>query len=48
MKYIYTAIFIPSENGTKYYCRIPDLPGCITTGDSIDNAIEMITDAASG
>ncbi len=48
MKYHYTAIFTPNENGTKYYCRIPDLPGCITTGDNIDDAIEMITDAASG
>ncbi len=48
MRYIYTAIFEPNENGTKYYCRVPDLPGCITTGDSIENAIEMITDAASG
>lgn len=48
MKYIYTATFIPNEDGTKYYCRVPDLPGCITTADSIDNAIEMITDAASG
>lgn len=24
------------------------LPGCITTGNSLDDAIEMITDAASG
>lgn len=48
MKYIYTATFIPNEEGTKYYCRVPDLPGCITTGNSIDEAIEMIADAASG
>lgn len=48
MKYIYTATFVPNEDGSKYYCRVPDLPGCITTGDSIDKAIEMITDAASG
>ena len=48
MKYIYTATFVPNEDGTKYYCRVPDLPGCITTGGSIDDAIEMITDAASG
>ncbi len=48
MKYIYTATFVPSENGTKYYCKVPDLPGCITTGNDIDDAIEMITDAASG
>lgn len=48
MKYIYTAIFEPNEDGTKYYCRVPDLPGCITTGNNLDDAIEMITDAASG
>ena len=48
MKYIYTATFVPNEDGTKCYCRVPDLPGCITTGSSIDDAIEMITDAASG
>ena len=48
MKYIYTATFVPNEDGTKYYCRVPDLPGCITTGSTIDDAIEMITDAASG
>ena len=48
MKYIYTATFVPNEDGTKYYCRVPDLPGCITTGSNIDDAIEMITDAASG
>lgn len=48
MKYIYTATFVPNEDGTKYYCRVPDLPGCITTGDSLEDAIEMITDAASG
>lgn len=48
MKYIYTATFTPNETGTKYYCRVPDLPGCITTGDSLEDAINMITDAASG
>lgn len=48
MKYIYTATFEPNEDGTKYYCKVPDLPGCVTTGNNIDDAIEMITDAASG
>lgn len=48
MKYIYTATFVPNEDGSKYYCKVPDLPGCITTGNDIDDAIEMITDAASG
>ena len=48
MKYSYTAIFEPSKDGKKYYCRVPDLPGCITTAGSLEEAIEMITDAASG
>ncbi len=48
MKYIYTAIYVPNEDGSKYYCMVPDLPGCITTRSSIDDTIEMITDAASG
>ncbi len=48
MKYIYTAVFTPNENATKYYARIPDLPGCITTGSTLQDAITQITDAASG
>ena len=48
MKYTYTAVFTPTEDGQELYCRVPDLPGCVTTGDDLDNAIEMITDAASG
>lgn len=48
MKYIYTAIFTPSEDGNKFYARVPDLPSCITTGHDLSDAIEQITDAASG
>lgn len=48
MKYIYTATFSPNKDNTKFYARIPDLPGCITTGNSLQDAIEQITDAASG
>ena len=48
MKYIYTAVFSPTEDGTEFYARVPDLPGCITTGDTLEDAIEQITDAASG
>ncbi len=47
MKYIYTAILIPEEDGSGYFARIPDLPGCITTGKDFADAIEQITDAAS-
>lgn len=47
MKYIYTATFTPDENNSKFYARVPDLPHCITTGSSLQDAIEQITDAAS-
>ena len=47
MRYMYTAVFSTAEDGTVY-ARVPDLPGCITTGRSLEDAIEEITDAASG
>lgn len=47
MKYLYTAVLRPNEDGTKVYARVPDLPGCITTGRDITDAMEMIEDAAS-
>ena len=31
MKYIYTAVFSIGDDG-KVYARVPDLPGCISTG----------------
>ena len=47
MQYIYTALFTPIEDGSGYYAKVPDLPGCITTGSSLSDAIEQITDAMS-
>ena len=47
MKYMYSAQFHPIEDGSGYYARVPDLPGCITTGKTLEDAIEQITDAAS-
>lgn len=48
MKYLYTAVFTPNEDNTKIYARVPDLPGCVTTGRDIQDAMEQIADAASG
>lgn len=48
MKYMYTAVFTPIEDGSGYYCSIPDLSGCMSSGHSLEEAIDMITDAASG
>ena len=47
-KYIYTAVFTLAEDGTEVYTRIPDLPGCIATGETIEDTIDQITDVASG
>lgn len=47
MKYIYTAILVPEENGSGFFARVPDLPGCITTGKNLSDTIDMITNAAS-
>ena len=49
MKLVYPAIFIPYEDGTGgYTVEFPDLPGCVTGGDDIVEAIFMAVDAASG
>lgn len=47
MKYTYSAVFMPTEDGTEFYAKIPDLPGCVTTGDNLSDAIAEIADAAA-
>lgn len=46
MTYIYTAII--HEGDGKFYASVPDIPGCITTGSSLTDAIDQITDALCG
>ena len=48
MKYVYTAVFQTDHKSGKVYARVPDLPGCITSGKNLNDALEQITDAASG
>ena len=48
MKLVYKAIFTPFEDGEGYTGEVPDLPGCVTEGNSLAEAIEMGQDAASG
>lgn len=45
MKYIYTALISQDAEGV-YVARVPDIPGCVTTGSSLADAIDQITDAA--
>lgn len=49
MKLTYPACFYPCEKKIGgYTVEVPDLPGCVTEGDSLADAILMAIDAASG
>lgn len=49
MKLTYPACFYPCEElKGGYTVVVPDLPGCVTQGDTLADAILMATDAASG
>lgn len=43
-QYVYPATFHPNDDGT-YTVIFPDLPGCITEGKSLENALYMAQDA---
>ena len=47
MRYVYTAIFEPQEDGS-YRASIPDVPGCVTSGKDLTEAMEMTRDALAG
>ena len=48
MKLTYPACFYKDDVSGEYAVVVPDLPGCVSGGDSLANAILMATDAASG
>ena len=49
MIFSYPACFYPDEEKKGAYAVVvPDLPGCVSGGDSLAEAILMGTDAASG
>jgi predicted RNase H-like HicB family nuclease len=43
-RYIYPAIF-ESDVDNRYSVSFPDLPGCFTEGDTLDDAYKMAQDA---
>lgn len=47
MKYVYFAVLEPVANSESFYAYVPNLQGCVTSGSNLQDAIEMITDAAS-
>ena len=44
MEYIYPSVFHPNDDGS-YTITFPDLPGCISEGKSLGNALYMAQDA---
>ncbi len=43
----FTAIFDPAEEG-GYTVTVPSLPGCVTEGDTFEEAVKMARDAIKG
>ena len=43
----YTAVFEPDEERGGYTVTIPSLPGCISEGDTFEEALHNIQEAAS-
>ena len=41
-KYFYPVIFEPEDIGVSVY--VPDIPGCFTQGDSLEEALDYIAD----
>ena len=48
MKAIYTAVLWPKDNGNGYLIKVPDVPGCATSGKDLVEAMEMMRDALAG
>ena len=48
MKLVYPAVLRPCEENDGYTVVVPDLPGCVTEGCTLADAILMAEDAASG
>lgn len=47
MKRIYPAVLFEDEYGSTVI-RVPDVPGCITTGSDMSDALDNIRDALAG
>lgn len=44
--YHYTAVFEPDEKSGGFTVTVPSLPGCISEGDTFEEAISNIKEAA--
>ena len=44
----YTVILEPDDDGMGYTVTVPALPGCISEGDTMEEALENVQDALWG
>lgn len=44
-RYLYEVVLIPDDDGSGFVVSAPDMGGCITQGDTVEEAIEMAADA---
>lgn len=47
MRRVYPALLTSTESG-GYFIKVPDVNGCITTGKSLEEALDNIRDALAG
>lgn len=47
MRRVYPALLETMESG-GYFIRVPDVNGCITTGDTLEETLDNIRDALAG
>jgi predicted RNase H-like HicB family nuclease len=48
MRLVYPAIFYEDTETGAYAVEVPDLPGCVSGGDTLADAVLMAEDAAAG
>jgi predicted RNase H-like HicB family nuclease len=42
---IYRTVFTPDRKAGGYWVSVPELPGCVTEGDTVEDAKRMARDA---
>lgn len=47
-KYRLEISLLPENEGGGIFIEVPDLPGCMSDGETLDEAIENVKDAISG
>jgi predicted RNase H-like HicB family nuclease len=43
----YTVVVVPDESGAGFVAYVPAIPGCVTQGDDLPEALAMARDAAA-